>query len=234
MALGRPIPWAELLLDSHADVRALAQTAALDAGTNPDDAYRAALKTTHGARLGFALFGLAETGGRGDVELVRGFMRHERPIVRASALLALERFKVDDLIPLAMSALFDDSPTVTKTARELLLARVSSLNAHDVWSAFTSTTSTPGKRAALAILASLGFWESAPHLIRATRDDAANQIAARHIERWLARQNRIFVAPSSALAAELRSALGEPNVSEDLRRDVSAVLDAGLTRAGSR
>ncbi|MGE0867544.1 MAG: hypothetical protein AB7P03_03215 [Kofleriaceae bacterium] len=233
LALGRSIPWRDQLLDSHAGLRALAQGAALDAGTSPDDEYRARLEATAGVRLGLGLVGLGETGGSGDVEIVRDFLRNDRPVVRRSALLALGRLKVDDVVALSLSALFDESPTVTRAARELLLARISSLSAHEVWSTFTRTKSTAGKKAALAVLAGLGFWESVPHLIRATRDDTVKQIAARYMERWFLRQNRSFVAPSSALAAEIRSALAEVHVSDGLRRDVAAVLDARLRSAHS-
>ncbi|HTR55611.1 MAG TPA: hypothetical protein VMJ10_33270 [Kofleriaceae bacterium] len=233
-ASGRPLPWADLLSDSHAGVRALAQAAALDAGTSPDEEYRVRLKRTSGARLGFALVGLSETGGPSDAEAIRTFLRNELPVVRRSALLALDRFKVDDIVPLALNALFDDSPTVTKAARELLLARTSSLKAQEVWLAFTKTTSVAGKKAAVAVLASLGFWESVSHLIRATRDDAAKQVAARYVERWLLRQNRVFVAPSSAIAAEIRSAMREDGVADGIRREVSAVLDARLKDVGPR
>lgn len=68
-ASGGRLPWSALLLDPHAEVRALAQQAALDAGADPDTEYRARIATSAGRQLGVALRGLGETGGPADLSV---------------------------------------------------------------------------------------------------------------------------------------------------------------------
>lgn len=227
LAAGSQLPWSDLLLDPHAGVRALAQQAALDAGKDPDTEYRARVASSQGARLGVALVGLSETGGPTDATLVRGYLRNERPIVRKIALHALANFKVDDVVEIALTALLDKSPTVTRAARDLLLARITSVRGADVWSKFRTNSSEPGKRAALAVISQLGFWDSLPHLLRAfdANDETLRPRVQLYVTRWLARQTRVFVPPPASLANELRGLIRESRLPEQLRRELVGVLE---------
>ncbi len=227
LATGSQLPWSMLLIDPHGGVRALAQKAALDAGKDPDTEYRAKVSTSHGARLGIALVGLSETGGPVDVALVRSHLRSERPVVRKSALHALANFKVDDIVELALAALLDASPSVERVARDILLARITIVRGADVWSSFTRSTSTAGKRAALAVLSGLGYWESLPYLLRVF--DASDELRARvqqHLVSWLAHQTRVFVSPSSSLASEISNLIRESKLPDSVRRQLTEVLEA--------
>ncbi|MBS1122187.1 MAG: hypothetical protein H6Q90_4415 [Deltaproteobacteria bacterium] len=228
IAAGSPLPWSDLLLDPHAGVRALAQQAALEAGKDPDVEYRARLASSQGARLGMVLVGLSETGGPGDATLVRGYLRNDRPAVRKSALHALANFKVDDVVELALAALLDETSSVTRAARDLLLARITSVRGADVWSMFITTSSGPGKRAALAVISHRDFWESLPSLLRAfdASDETLRPRIQLYVTRWLARQTRIFVPPPASLANELPELIRDSRLPDHVRRELVGVLEA--------
>lgn len=236
LTMGSQLPWSDLLLDSHGGVRALAQQAALEAGTDPDAEYRARVASSQGARLGVALVGLSETGGPADATLVRGYLRSERPVVRNSALHALANFEVDDIVQLALDALLDASSTVTRAARDLLLARITNVRGADVWSSLVTASSEHGKRAALAVIAHLGFWESLPHLLRAfdANDATLRPGIEMYVTRWLARQTRIFVPPASSLVNELRELIAKSRLPDRVRRELGAVLEGAAGRGGPR
>jgi hypothetical protein len=228
LAIGARLPWADLLLDPHGGIRALAQHAAVEAGSDPDDEYRARMRFSEGARLGTALIGLGETGGTRDVETIRPYLAHRQPVVRKAALQALAMFKVDDTVDLAFAALSDVSPAVTRVARDVLLDRPASVPAARVWSTFAEAKSLAGKRAALAVLANVGYWESLPHLLRALADDEVQDLAPRYIGAWLARRNRVFVVPPVAIVDEVRALLRTSSLPGSTRHEVLGVLEARL------
>ncbi|HEY0483535.1 MAG TPA: hypothetical protein VGD37_38720 [Kofleriaceae bacterium] len=236
IAHGSPWPWRELLLDRQAGVRALAQGAALDAGTDPADEYRGWRSSSHAGVLGIALLGLGETGGPDDAELVRAHLADRRPAVRRRALQALCNFQVDDAIALCLAALADDSPGVTHTARDLLLARVTSVPPARVWSVFEQLTTTWGQSDALAVLSATGYWDGLPYLLRACNASggAAKVRARRYLEARLARRHRVFTAPPPPTADAIRSALANPAFSDELRREIHGVLDTRIRGAGGR
>jgi HEAT repeat protein len=230
LAAGSQLPWSDLLLDPHAGVRALAQQAALEAGRDPDAEYRARLASSQGSRLGIALVGLSETGGPADAALVRTYLQGDRPVVRKCGLHALVNFKVEDIVELALGALRDESPSVTRVAGDLLLARIASVRGADIWSTFTTTSSGPGRRAALAVISRLGFWESLPYLLRAfaAADGPLSPLVQLHVTKWIARQTRIFVPPPASLESELRELVGESQLPEHMRRELVGVLETRL------
>lgn len=108
------------------------------------------------------------------------------------------------MIELALAALLDTSPSVTRAARDLLLARIATVRGADVWSAFMKAPSAAGKRAAIAVLSRLGYWESLPYLLRAfeASDEALRERALQYLLSWLGHQARIFLLPTPALASE--------------------------------
>jgi HEAT repeat protein len=227
LAAGMKLPWPDLLFDPSAAVRSLAQQAALDAGTDPDSEYRDRIAAVRGARLGVALVGLSETGGPPDAELVRTYLRSDQSVVRRSALHALASFKVDDFIDLALAALGDTSPSVTRAAGDILVARIASVRGDAVWSAFTTASSLAGQRAALDVLARLGSWESLPYLLRAfDACEALRPRALQYVVRWLDRHRRIFVSPAPALLDTTSRVLRDSKLPDDVRRRLADVLDA--------
>ncbi|HUQ03394.1 MAG TPA: hypothetical protein VM261_12915 [Kofleriaceae bacterium] len=231
---GQPLPWRELLVDPHPDLRALAQRVALDDGGEPDSEYRARLHSSQGALLGVALVGLSETGGPADETIVRGFLQHARAVVRRSALVALAGFDAGDVPQLALTALLDESPAVNRTARDLLLAKPPLLRGSDVWSVFTRASTTAGKRAALAVLAALGYWERLVYLLRAfeTNDEVLRANVDAYLMRWWRRASQIFDAPSASVAAELRELLGASSLSASWRDGLRRVVEARAQPGG--
>lgn len=225
LASGSRLPWSALLLDPHAGVRALAQTASLDAGKDPDSEYRARLATSQGRHLGVALVGLSETGGPTDVALVRGYLTNKRPVVRRHALEALAKFGVDDIVELGLAALVDESPSVARAGRDILVAQISRVAGDNVWSAFTRASA--GKSAALDVMWHLPFWDSLRYFLRAvgTSDAAFGERVVHYIERWLARLQYRFVPAPPSLEAELRDAVGTSKVPDPVRRKLVAVLE---------
>jgi HEAT repeat protein len=221
-ATDHALPWPMLLVDPRADVRALAQDAALDAGMEPDTEYRVLAATARGPRLGAALVGLGETGGPDDVALLRGHFASASPAARRGALQALAIIGVDDLIPLALAALADASPAVTRTARDLLITRRASLRGELVWSALRAKPSA----AALSVIAALGSWESLPFLLRALSiDDAAlTARVTQALSRWLTRQRTIFIPCPPPLVDELRALISASAISDDVRHDLLVAL----------
>ena len=226
LTAGAQLSWGDLLFDSSAPVRALAQKAALDAGTDPDSEYRDRIAACRGARLGAALVGLSETGGSSDADLVRRYLGSDRPLVRRSALHALAIFKADDLIELALAALLDTSPSVARAARDLLLARIVNVRGDAVWSSFTNASTMSGKRAALTVLSSLGSWESLPYLLRAF--DSCEELRPRvlqYLVSWLERRRRIFVSPPPALLSTVSNLIRESRLPDGVQRQLAAIID---------
>jgi hypothetical protein len=115
---------------------------------------------------------------------------------------------------------------VTRTARDLLLARIARVRGVDVWLAFTRAPSSAGRRAALAVLSSLGFWESLPYMLRAfeTSDEALRPRVLQYVTRWLAHHTRVFVPPESSLASEISDLIRESRVPDGMRDELLAVL----------
>ncbi|TMQ08285.1 MAG: hypothetical protein E6J91_33615 [Deltaproteobacteria bacterium] len=168
-ALGRILPWRDLLLDDHAGVRGLAQEAALDADIDPAEEYRRALSASDDRRLGPCLIGLAETGSVGDAVVVRTYRTHRLAVVRRSCLRALARWQPEEIVELCLDALGDPSPRVTHAARDLLLARSTSVHPEELWARLDQLTAGSGKRDALTVLAHSGYWQGLPYLLRAFR-----------------------------------------------------------------
>lgn len=235
-ALGAPVPWAALLADRHAGVRGLAQEIALDAGADPDAAYRGQLDALGGGRLAAVLLGLSETGGPGDADLVRRYLASEPPVVRASALRALANFEADDLVALALAALDDESLSMLRVAREVLLAHMPSLHAEAVWSRFLELSSAAGRAVALDVLASVGHWEGLPYLLRAfaVGDAATQQLVVRRVERWLGSGTVVFVSVAPALAAELLHLLAASTLPGELRGQLVQIVEARTRPARPR
>ncbi|NVB81739.1 MAG: hypothetical protein HOV81_25315 [Kofleriaceae bacterium] len=225
LSSGSRLPWSALLLDPHAGVRAIAQTAALEAGKDPDSEYRARLAASQGRQLGLALVGLSETGGPADAALVRGYLANARPVVRRHALEALATFAVDDIVELALAALLDESPSVARAGRDILVAHIARVRGEDVWSAFTRASA--GKIAALDVFWHLPVWDGLRNLVRAldTSDAAFGERVRRYIERWFARLQYRFVPAPPSLEAEIRAAIGTSKLPDSVRRKLVAVLD---------
>ncbi|MDX2088423.1 MAG: hypothetical protein SFX73_11270 [Kofleriaceae bacterium] len=138
------------------------------------------------------------------------------------------------MVEIALTALLDESPTVTRAARDVLLARITSVRGADVWAKFSTNSSEPGKRAALAVISHLGFWESLPHLLRAfdESDETLRPRVQMYVTRWLARQTRMFVPPPASVANELRGLIRESGLPDQLRRELSGVLEARVRSGG--
>ncbi len=231
-ALGRVLPWRDLLLDDHAGVRGIAQEVALDADIDPAEEYRGAIPASDGRRLGACLIGLAETGRIDDALVVRPYLAHRWAVVRRSCLHALARWNPDDIVGLCLAALGDPSPRVVHAARDLLLARVASLRPEAVWARFEELTADAGKRDALSVLAHSGYWPGLPYLLRAfsVSDGPVKATAAHYLARWLARQHRAFATPPQHTIDEVHAALASPGIPDTLRREILGILRARLAR----
>lgn len=224
--LAQPLRWHDLLLDRHPGVRAVAQAVAIDADTDPATVYRALVSPAHAPQLHTALLGLSETGGGDDLALAESFLGHDRPAIRRTALRALASFRSDDLVDRCLAALLDPSPSVTHTARDLLLAGPRSVSPAGAWASFVAAPAISGKLDALAVLAHLGYWDALPYLLRAFLDNTGEvrTTAARCLERWRARRHRVFSTPSTATLRQLHGLVDAPGLDLALRGELRAVL----------
>jgi hypothetical protein len=71
------------------------------------------------------------------------------------------------------------------------------------------------------------------YLLRAffASEGVVKERAAFHLGRRIERQHRMFTAPSSRTADEIRAFLDSPALPEALRRELSAILDNRLHHA---
>ncbi|HEY0037144.1 MAG TPA: hypothetical protein VGB66_10680 [Longimicrobium sp.] len=166
----------------------------------------------HPDRPGLArvIEGLHETGGPSDAALVRPFVDHPLPRVRAAALRALDRFGGEGLEDFLLLAVADPNRGVSGTATKLLRPHVAKVEPGELAALFSADLPRWTRKNALSLLAVRGKWIALPWLIRGTADP--DETAAAHagvlLRRWRDRFNRGFTQPTPEQRAEAVAALG--------------------------
>jgi len=188
--------------------------------------------------------GLRETGDPSDAALVRPFVDHPLPGVRAAALRALDRFDGEGAEDFLLLAVADPNRRVSSIAAELLKARVAKVAPSELAALLSADLPPWTRRNALALLAAGGKRIALPWLIRATAD--ADETVATYagvlLRRWRDRFNRSFTQPTPEQRAEAVAALGgyvdrdparrspwfvEPKRNPPMREWLHYILEAG-------
>jgi hypothetical protein len=153
--------------------------------------------------------GLRETGDPSDAALVRPFVDHPLPRVRAAALRALDRFDGEGAEDFLLLAVTDPNRRVSSTAAKLLQPHVAKVAPSELAALFSADLPPWTRRNALALLAVRGKWIALPWLIRATADP--DESVAAHagvlLRRWRDGFNRGFTQPTPEQRAEAVAAL---------------------------
>ena len=218
------------LLDDHVAMRELAQYQLRKAGNFDFSAFYRDSISNERHSLYAAISGSGETGSAKDVHLISPFVSHPSPKVRRAAVQALNRLDGKAYIELLLDSLTDDVPSVSHAARDALKPRVPLIQPIQLWQAFSQSTSSHTKRAALFLIARLPKWESIPMLVRACADsdERVAGAAREHVGRWMWRYNRSFSQPSIGQLKFLSEALKESEsrlevkVVEDFRRLITS------------
>jgi HEAT repeat protein len=200
------------LLDTHASMREEARYHLQKIGTIDVAAfYRQSLLTASQNDLYSAISGLGETGSTPDDRLIVSYTSHGAAKIRRAALKAVARLNLRDHLIIFIEALKDDVPHVSRQATKALADGTSSINGERVWEIFLAAAHDHVKRNAFSLLEKLGKWESIYYLLRTIRDSDQAVAGMSHfsIQRWLARFNRSFSAPTREQLLRLSSALEE-------------------------
>jgi hypothetical protein len=151
------------------------------------------------------------------------------PLVRREAVRALGRLDPDGDVEPFLTALEDPSARVANAANDILRPRLYLVRGQRLWSIVASTARSHARRAALALIDALPWWESAPLLVAAaaSTDQAIARAAFDYLERWRWNARRLTVRPApdqlaslEAMLREHRSRLG-PAVIDDLEAHVA-------------
>jgi hypothetical protein len=217
----------EELCDHHERVRLVAQRCLSARGTDVASRYRLLCTQAQGRRLVSATLGLGESGSRVDMTTLLPLTRHRVGAVRAAALRSLARIGSPDMVERCLVALRDERARVTRTARDLLLARAGDVGVPAVALALAEAFEH-GRRAALRVLGALDFWGRLAPILLATSDPAASvrEAARATIDAWLVRQNRVFRPPTVDQAAAIRGALPIADITPVARSEITAILRA--------
>ncbi|GLZ12580.1 hypothetical protein Acsp04_28150 [Actinomadura sp. NBRC 104425] len=211
--LGRADRGRVFLTSRSALVRATAQWAVRETGSDPAELYRTAQASP--AELPGLVAGLGECGDARDVERVRPYLRHERPRVRAAAVRAFHRLSGPDEELAAL--LTDPSPAVV---RAVTRRRVTALPSERLRELLADATHPRHVRqGAFYLLKTCGAWTrvEADLLLLASDDPVLGQIARADLLAWLYRDSAtVYTTPSPqtrerlhALAAQAGPRLGE-------------------------
>ncbi|HEY0023594.1 MAG TPA: HEAT repeat domain-containing protein [Longimicrobium sp.] len=180
----------------------------------------------HGDQPGLArvIEGLRDTGDPSDATLVRPFVDHPLPRVRAAALRALDRFGDEGAEDFLILAVADPNRRVSSTAAKLLLPGVAKVAPSELAALFSADLPPWTRRNALSLLASRGQWIALPWLVRATADpdETIAVYAGVLLRRWRDRFNRGFTQPTPEQRAEAVAALDGYVDRDPVRRRTSS------------
>jgi HEAT repeat protein len=183
--------------------------------TGEDDfasVYRRALADAVGGELYSAVSGVGETGRASDDRMVLPYAAHPSPKVRRAAIKALARLNGDEHLSVFLTALRDETPSVSREARKALTSRAAAVGGERLWEIFSASSSPPHVRHnALNLLSRLGKWDGIYYLIRAAGDHDIRIAEASRlgVVRWLSQYNRSFTMPTPEQITRIESVLRE-------------------------
>ena len=190
--------------------------------------YRNRIGHLTGRELQGALGGLAEMGSKEDAPLVVSNLNSPSPRTRRAALRALARLDPGGSIDLIWRMLRDQSPPVSRTARDMLIPQLHRIPIAEIEELFRSGDPLDARLHGLFLLAQLGKWRSLPYLLEAisSREEAVAGLALDRLNRWLSRYNTVFTDPRPGEMETAWSALraAELRLPTDFVREMEGIL----------
>lgn len=209
--------WRRALLDPHASIRELARySLAKIGGFDAAGFYRRAY-AENSASLS-VIAGLAESGDKADVAILRKFLVDPRVRFRVIAIHGVARLDGEQAVDNLVRSLRDSSPKVVREARRELEPFLNVVPSDVLFSLANEAHSEQTKNHALQLIFSMGKWQSLPWLMRLSfhANDAIALSARRLIEAWFSPPlcNRVFTKPAAdernAINAALEDLRGSP------------------------
>jgi HEAT repeat protein len=200
----------EALLDTAQGIRDAARAYLKRTGEEDFRAfYIEACRSPSPNSLAVAITALGEIGGKDDAAVVAPFLSHLVPKVRRAAVRTLQRLDADTFVDAFVSALGDESVSVSRAALEALRTRGPRLSADVAWDLFSRSPHLHVRKHVLALMQCLGKWQTIPLLVRGAADseEAVAERARLEIDKWLGRYNRGFARPTHEEIQDLESAL---------------------------
>lgn len=182
------------VLDRHTSLRSIARFYLRGCGVGEfAPVYRRELSQQHVSELAFVIAGLGETGGKEDSKQIAGYLSHPMPSVRRAAISALGRLDATGFRIAFFDALLDRSPSVAKTARNVIVARRIHLSAEQIRVHLQLAEHEHSHHILLSLSAKLPWWDSAPLLIgcAASTKPALRGIALKLLGRWRGDAHRL-------------------------------------------
>jgi HEAT repeat protein len=153
-----------------------------------------------------ALAGLSETGSPVDIVLFRRFLSAKSSRLREVAVRAIGRISGDEGAQDLLGALQDESKRVSNAAKHALMTKLRRLTLNDLEPLLGQTVRQHARRAALALIDSIGSWKIVPLLITlATDSDETLAAEARRLV--LRRVNRVYTSPNQQERTRIEEAL---------------------------
>lgn len=220
----RTVEWKDFLCDRHSGVRSLAQS---KVKSPAHDFYRQKILDAPPRVLAIAMLGLGETGNNDDLKVIRHALSHDAPRVRRAALHSLTNLGADDQQALCLEALADEKPSVSHTARDLLIKQDEYLGPTTVWDTFLRIKHAHGKKDALIVIADLDYWQKLPFLLNATtvKIESVRERAQFELHRWCHRQIRIFTTPSPDVLKDIDTALANAIIEKKTKQSIGFAID---------
>jgi HEAT repeat protein len=221
----------EALVDTNVSIREMGRSYLREKRENPSENfaeyYGRRLGNAHGAELEGTILGLGETGKDVDAQRVEEFLKHASARVRRAAVRAVARLDIERYGEWVMNALGDEAVTVTRAARDVLLAAPRVLCGKKLWEIVEGTESIEVRRSALSLIAELQWWESASLLLKALRlNDETRGLALSHLEGWQYNAHRLMVMPSWEQVELIEDGLKRhgAQLSKALREDLESLI----------
>ncbi|MGW4100126.1 hypothetical protein [Mycobacterium sp. NPDC004974] len=154
--IGHPEAGEAALAGRSAALRATAQWAMRCAGRDPAERYREMLLSVDDSQLRGAVTGLGECGTVADAELISGFLRHDRPRVRAEAVRAVRR--LGGPLDRIAGMLADPAPVVVRVALGALRGQPDLPPTDLLWELLRADQPPHVRRAAFGLLIAGDTW----------------------------------------------------------------------------
>jgi HEAT repeat protein len=179
-----------------------------------------------------ALEGLAETGDSADINFFQSLLRHHWPSRRSVAIRALIRIGKDDVVPILLPMLKDESASVIRAMRAAIAPYRYVIDSGQFLSAALEANHFYARRNAVNLLAELGKWRSVRWLLNVVSDadtDTA-KYAEQKIQEWMSppRWNTEFTRPAERERHEIETALSASQ--HRLSPSTVALIESGLAQ----
>jgi hypothetical protein len=144
--------------------------------------YQAKIKEN--SQLIGSILGLAETGGKSDIEIIRPFLASEKAKVKSAALSAIYKLDNELATEIAYQIIASNNPGSTKNFAGQILSKQGI--DYDMLRKIYDTTDIAGKKVILRLFAKFGGWTVAGDFFKALteNDETLTPLAKKFIEQW--------------------------------------------------